>query len=528
MKQLITGASIYTMDPGIGVVEAMVVDEGRIIAVGDRKTLGREHPHAGEIALSGGAVIPAFNDSHAHVLLLGQDLTRCNLTGCRTRPQVIDALSRWRDALPPGSWLMAWNFDAANFHEDRPLSSLDLDPVFPHIPVVISDQTKHALRLNSEAMNRCGISASTPDPEGGIVERDSQGRPLGIFREMSAMALVESAMPAPDRDEVVRCLGAAMVYLEEKGILAATEAYAGNWYPLEEKLAAYNQVLEAGGPVRITLLPDFPAADRAGWIDAGPDRLAPRHPDLRVGPLKLMADGAISAQTAALSIPYEPSYAQASDSRGHLAISAEELKTRVLRAQRAGWGTATHAIGDRAIRMTLEAIEEAGRTCPRPDLHHRIEHAILLDASLCRRLAAAGVMIGAQPQLLLEMGDNHYKAVGNRSQKEKPYRSLLRAGVPVGFGSDLPVVDGDPILGWRAAVNRLTRGGRKLGAREALSPLEALACYTGGSARIGGDGEIGLLTPGKQARFAVLSHRPEQIEEEDITVTGVSTKILNT
>lgn len=523
MKQLITGTPVYTLDPRFGVAQAMVTDQGRILAVGELRTLRSDHPDARETAIDGGAIIPAFNDSHAHILLLGQDLTRCNLADCLTRDQVLERLRQWHAEHPLDDWLLAWNFDATNYAGDNPLSSLDLDPAFSRIPVVISDKTKHAVRLNSAAMAMCGISASTPDPNGGIIQRDSTGNPTGVFCEMAAMALVESAMPDPGTSGVELWIRTAMAYLEEKGILAATEAFAGNWYPLESKLAAYNRVLENGGPIRITLLPEFCAADQAGWIDSRPDHLNHLHPDLRIGPLKLMIDGSISALTAALSSPYEQSSTQ-----GHLALTGEELERRVLMAQKAGWATATHAIGDRGIQITLEAIEAAQRTFPHPGLHHRIEHAILLDASLAGRLAAAGIMIAAQPQLLLEMGDNHHAAIGKRSFKEKPYRSLLQAGVCVGFGSDLPVVDGDPILGWRTAVTRQTRAGKVLGHEEALSPLEALACYTNGSARIGGDREIGTLVPGKQARFAVLSHCPEKIAQEDITVTGVSSQILVT
>ena len=521
MKYLVAGAPVYTLDERYGIAQAMIVEDGWIVAVGDRKLLHDAYPTAKALDIDGAAVIPAFNDSHAHLLLLGQDLTRCNLGECRTKDQVVDALHHWMDKNVSESWIMGWNFDAANFQSATPLSCKDLDKVSCLKPVMISDKSKHAVLANSVAMKAAGIIKSTPSPHGGIIERDLTGQPLGVFREMSAMALIESAMPDPGQKGIVKSLHAAMKYLEKKGILAATEAFAGNWYPLAGKIAAYNRILKEGSPVRITLLPEFVAAKKAGWLESKSIRDLNLHKDLRIGALKLMADGAISARTAALFTPYENSTAQ-----GKLALEKDELKHRLLQANQAGWATATHAIGDLAIQITLEAIEEAQFTYPNTALHHRIEHAILLNKSLINRLAAANIMIAAQPQLLLEMGDNHYAAVGERCFNEKPYRSLLHSHVELGFGSDLPVVDGDPILGWRAAVTRQTRSGMAIGPGEALDPMAALKCYTIGSAAVGGDCEVGTLVPGKQARFVVLSHRPEMIVEEDIKVIGVSSQIL--
>ncbi|MFH1156309.1 MAG: amidohydrolase [Pseudomonadota bacterium] len=521
MNYLITGSPIYTLDVDYGVVQAMVVKDGLVAAVGERKTLQNQYPDARKVDLEGGAVIPAFNDCHAHLLLLGQDLMRCNLMGCTTRAQVLAALLRWQDKNPSSPWIMGWNFDAANYREALPLSCTDLNEVSRHQPVIISDQTKHAVMVNSAAMEQAGISADTTDPKGGMIERNPSGNPTGVFREMAAMELMESAVPDPGVEGICRALGVAMDYLEKKGILAATESLAGNWYPLAGKISAYNRVLEKGGPVRITLLPEFISAQKAGWLEREAIACLHLHEDLRIGPLKLMADGAISARTAALTLPYENS-----TSLGHLTLEGDELDRRVRMAQQAGWATATHAIGDRAIQVTINAIEKARQDCARPGLRHRIEHAILLDARLCQRLAALEIMISAQPQLLLDMGDNHFAALGDRSFSEKPYLSLLQAGVLLGFGSDLPVVDGDPIPGWRAAVNRQTRAGMVLGRQEGLSPLTALECYTKGSAALGRDTALGTLAPGKQARFVVLSHRPELIAEEDIKVVEVSSRIM--
>lgn len=521
MKYLLAGAPIYTLDERYGVAQAMVVEDGWIVAVGDLKLLHDAYPTAKALDIDGAAVIPAFNDSHAHLFLLGQDLTRCNLGECRTKDQVLDALQHWMDNNVSEPWVMGWNFDAANFQASSPLYCKDLDEVSCVKPVMISDKSKHALLANSVAMKVAGITRSTPSPHGGIIERDPTGQPMGVFREMAAMALIESAMPDPGQEGVVKSLHAAMEYLEKKGILAATEAFAGNWYPLTGKIAAYNRILKEGSPVRITLMPEFIAAKQLGWLESKSIHELNLHKDLRLGPLKLMADGAISARTAALFNPYENSTAQ-----GNLALEKDELKHRLLQAHQAGWATATHAIGDLAIQITLEAIENAQFTHPNVGLHHRIEHAILLNKILIDRLAAANIMIAAQPQLLLEMGDNHYAAVGERCFNEKPYRSLLNAHIELGFGSDLPVVDGDPILGWRAAVTRQTRSGMEIGPGEALSPLAALKCYTSGSAAVGGDCELGTLIPEKQARFAVLSHRPEMIVEEDLRVIGVSSQIM--
>jgi predicted amidohydrolase YtcJ len=404
-----------------------------------------------------------------------------------------------------------------------------LDAVCADRPIYLNHVSKHGAAVNSRALQLAGITRDTPDPDDGVIVRDADGEPTGILLE-SAANLVSRHIPKPTQAELVQAVHRACNDLARRGILAASDAATG-WHDLEAEVAAYAQALAEGAPVRMTLMPLYGAAQRAGWLEqseqAGeatgfrPQPPSP-HPDLRWGAVKLFADGAFTTRTAALRQPYADT-----PTTGVLMYEPDDLIERIVTVHRAGWQCAVHAIGDRAIELVLQGYRRALEAYPRPHHRHRIEHAMLMADDLLAEMQALGVVVVPQPEFLWWLTGAYLKGLGERAVSLMPFRSWLRAGVALGFSSDQPVVPGEPILGWRAAVTRTSRDGTCLNPDETLDPLTALQMFTVGAAYATCDDAIGSLAPGKQARFMALSHPPEQIADADMQVVATSWEVLS-
>jgi predicted amidohydrolase YtcJ len=242
-----------------------------------------------------------------------------------------------------------------------------------------------------------------------------------------------------------------------------------------------------------------------------------KHPDLRLGAIKLYIEGALGPRTAALKEPY----ADGSQSTV-LIYPPEEFDRRVLAAHRGGWQIGVHAIGDLAVELTVQAYAMAQTTFPRPDPRHRVEHCFLTDGEMIRKMVRFGIIAAVQSEFLYHVSHYYRPALGDRTGRGMPIRTWIQAGVAVAFSSDQPVVPGDPIEGWRAAVNRKHKTGSSVAPEEGLDPLTALKCFTVNSAHAIFDDEVGTLAPGKKADFAVLSHPPEKILDADMKVITTS------
>jgi len=517
---LLEGAPIHTLDREGRVAEAMLVEGGLIKRTGSRSELRADHPSARRISLDGGAVVPAFNDCHMHVLHLGLNLGRPDLRSCLSVAEIQAALEGWAAANPEAGWVIGHSYDQNRLAEGRHILRQELDRVGGGRPVFIFHLSGHAAVASTRALELAGVDGQTPDPPDGRIVRDESGRATGLLLEMATL-LVEEAMDRPGLEEMVSAILAASRDLAARGILIASDAFVGMWHDLETEWRAYARACEMGGPVRLTLMPDLDAAEALGWLDRSRVRPPAAHPQLRLGAMKIMADGALTSRTAALHEPFED---QAT--KGILLHEPEELRRRIVRAHQGGWQVAVHAIGDRAIDLALDGLEEAQRRAPRPGARHRIEHCMIMSPSILDRLAGGGIVACAQPEFMLWLAHAYRQGLGPRAERLMPYRTWLDRGIPLCFGSDQPVVPGDPITGWRAAVDRKGRDGTVLGAEEGLTPLEALKAFTVGSAYATFDEAVGTLTPGKAARFVVLSLPPEEILDPEMRVVAASHQLL--
>jgi predicted amidohydrolase YtcJ len=518
MEYLIEGAPVYVMDAANTIAEAMVFSGGKVLAVGDRHSLRERFARARRLPADGSAIIPAFNDCHAHLLRLGQDMTRADLRYCRTVQDIKRAL--WANDLPrENGWLIGVNYDQNILPGRFNLGLDELDSIGGDRPIYLFHLSRHEGMANSKALSLANITSETPDPPEGKIERDESGRPTGRLLEM-AVRLAEDVLPEPSDNELENAIQAALEHQAKMGVLSATDATSGKWFGMEREWSAYSRVLSEKSPVKVTLMPDVEVCLHHGWMDRECVELPPAPRGLRLGPMKIIADGAITNQTAAVSRAY------VQGGFGFLIYPEEDLKAMIIQAHRGGWRCAVHAIGDRTIDICLAAFAQAESAFPRPGVRHRLEHCMVVNDRINRIMAQYGVIPCPQPEFIYHLGHAYRRCLAERADSLMPYRSWLRAGLTPAFGSDQPIVTGNPILGWKAAVERRTRDGDTLGAEERLEPLEALRAYTATSALACGDEDTGSLEPGKEARFVVLSHDPESILNNKIHVVTTSVELL--
>ncbi len=494
---LLINGRIYTMDPQCPRASALAVCGGRIRAVGgdDLRTLAG--PGTEVVDLEGRTVLPGLTDSHLHLTWFALGLQQVDLTGTASLADVRARLAERVAVTPAGEWILGRGWHQEEWPDRRFPTAADLDAVAPDHPVLLVARSGHALVANSAAMERAGVTAGTPDPPGGRIVRDEAGRPTGLFLE-DAMRLIQAAVPQPDAEAVLRALPAALDHLARLGLTAVHDM--GDLVSFE----AYQRHREDGAPFSLRIVFYLPLE---GLDPARALRLRSGLGDdfLRIGGVKVFADGALGPRTAAMLEPYigEP------ENRGILTLEPEKLRDVVRRTAEGGLALAVHTIGDRANRLVLDALEALPPE-NRARLRHRIEHVQLIHPDDIGRLATLGVVASMQPIHAVQdapMADRYWGPA--RCATAYAWRSLLDAGAVLAFGSDCPVESPNPFLGIHAAVTRSRPDG--YGGPEGWVPAqritveEAVRAYTWGAAWAAGmEGRLGTLTPGKWADLVVL------------------------
>lgn len=530
---LIANATVRTLDPACPLATQVAIRGGRIVGVGrDGEFDALVDAQTRRIDLRGRIVTPGFHDSHMHVLPFGVFLGRADLSpgaGVRDASALARALREWADRNPTSEWALGSGYDQNAFPGARHPTRRDLDALLPGLPACAQHASGHAAVANSEALARAGVTRSTPDPPGGTIVRDAAGEPTGLLLE-TAVDRVMACVPQPSLAELTAAALRAGRELLRVGVTSASDMCL-SWIGGAQAIPAYRAAVEQGYVVRTGLCPslaDFgpPAAvpDRAAFErDSG----LPVGDTLRLGPAKLFADGALTTRTAAVREPFADGAGE-----GRLMHEPEELTAYVHAAHARGWQVATHAIGDRAIALALEAYATVEDGAPSRERRHRVEHAMLLDDGTMDRFAEVGAIPTMQPEFLARLGDAYVLALGEaRAARLNPYRSLRDRGVPVAFGSDCPVVPGRPLDGMRAAVARRTPSGRVLGAEQALTPFDALWNYTVGAAHaVFQEAATGRIKPGMWADLAVLTHDPatvDGLEAAEVVAAFVAGRIVS-
>ncbi len=520
---------IYTMDDGQPQVQALAVSGNRVLAVGESVAM-RDllRPGGRAVDLAGKAVVPGLIDAHVHFgwHSLAVYQKRVDLDSVPSKEEALARVAAAAARTPPGRWIQGAGWNKNLWHGAQFPTAADLDSVAHQHPVALSDKSHHATWINSRALQAAGITAATPSPEGGEIVHDGAGQPTGMLLE-TATDLVFRAIPQPDVAEMVAALRQGIAQAQALGLTGIHD-------PGHSTVLAAMQVLHAGGELGLRAVMHIPSDDMDAAIQLGlRSGLGDEH--LRLGGVKIFADGALGPQTAHMLSPYEGMPGE----RGMPTRSAAELAALVGRANAAGLAVAIHAIGDAANRTALDAIQEAQRAehegsapAPRPTMPNRIEHVQLLHADDVPRLAALGVVASMQPIHAtsdMEMAERYW---GDRCVQAYAWRSVLGDGGVLAFGSDCPVETLDPLAGIHAAVTRRRADGSPgphgwiPGQR--LTVVEAVRAYTLGAAHASGEAHLkGSLCPGKVADLVVLSHDIFQIDPVEILDARIEMTVLD-
>ena len=523
---LLTNARVRTLEgPGREeVAPAVAIWRDRVVAL-------EEVPAHRTIDLGGAVVTPGFHDAHNHMAWYGLSLAEVDLR-VPTLDDLYAAIAERHASAPEGEWIVGAGYDENKLgaHPDRDA----LDRAAPGRKVWLKHTSGHMCVVNGPLLAELGLADSPTTVTGGLVVTDAAGRPTGLLQEQAQQLLNPLVLPYPVDTLVDAVERAGLVYLSQ-GITSVTEAgVGGGWIgksPVE--VAAYQRAREQGRlPVRVELMVAADvlhglAAHASDDLTLGLDlgvRTGLGDDRLRIGPVKVFSDGSLIGHTCAMT----EDFADTPGQRGFLQDDADALRTLIVEAHRSGWRVAAHAIGDAAIDLVLDAVEEAQRRWPRHDVRHRIEHFGVSRPDQVARAAALGVVPVPQGRFVGEIGDGMLRALGpERAGWAYRYRSLLDAGIVVPGSSDRPVVDGSPLLGMHDMVNRLTDGGRPCGPEEAISGLEALAAYTLGSAYAShAERDRGTVAVGKYADLAVLSDDPATVDPEAIRDVEVISTVL--
>jgi predicted amidohydrolase YtcJ len=525
---ILTNGAVHTLATARPRAEALAVAGGRISFVGDNATaLKRRGPSTRVVDLGGRMVLPAFQDSHVHLVTGGVELGLCDLNGLATQNAVFAKVREYAAAHPELAWVTGGGWDLPVFPRAHPRKE-DLDALVPDRPALLVAADGHSAWANSRALALAGIDAATPDPPGGRIERDPRtGEPTGTLRE-SAAGLVEKHVPELGPEDYLRGLRAGLALANRFGIASIVEASAG------PKLLDAYAALDRAGELSVRVLASLHVDTAKGVAEVGRlDELRRRYfgPRLRSTAAKIFVDGVMESHTAALLEPY----VDRPGDRGEPLLSPGALDALAVALDRAGFQIHVHAIGDRAVRMTLDALAAAGRANGSRDRRHHIAHLELIDPADVPRFAGLGV--AANFQALWAFADAYITDLTapilgpERSGRLYPIGSVARSGAVIIGGSDWSVSSMNPLEAIEVALTR--RGpdeapGEAWLADERVGLETMLRAYTvNGAWLCREEGSRGTLEAGRAADIIVLDRDLFEVPAQGISEAKVLLTLLD-
>ena len=504
---------VITVNSKDEIVEALAVRGRRILRAGDRSYVEQTiAPSTRVVDLAGRAMVPGFIDNHIHMTNSPQrQWVDCTYSSAPSISDLAQKIAERARTAKPGEWILGRGFQEARLAERRNPNRFDLDPVSSKNPVGIANREGMGWTFNTAGLRRIGVQDGTPDPAGGPMERDSEGRPLGPMWDNTREVFIRHNIPQFQLEDLIQGYRWIAGELNRYGVTTAFEAAIRNRI---ETQAWRCFDLQAQRLLRVVLGPypvsgeKWNAEGTAGKIvDTG---FATGIGDkwTKLGALQIGIDGGVIGQTAALFEPY--SNDPCGTRRGSFRITEELAKDLMLKAQTSGWQVGLICHGDGGISRALNAIACSLQQVRTNGLRHRLEHAYLWNPDLMDRMAELGVIWNTQPSLLEIVGrEGVYSQWGERARFAFPFKSLVRRGVIICGGSDWPVGLYNPLIGLDILVNHRfgpEEGGEVLNADECLSVLEAIRVYTyNGAYTAFEEGNRGSLEQGKLADMVVLS-----------------------
>ena len=533
MDLILFNGTIHTVNEDQPVAEAVAIQNGRIRLVGDNTSvLALKTRETRLIDLEGRLVVPGFNDCHLHLLAHGINIQRMDCGGVTSIDELVERGKRFikERNLAPGDWLLGYGWDERNYDEARMPTSEDLDRISTVHPIALTRVCVHSVLANGPAMERAGVTESTPQPAGGSFSVDAKKRPTGLFSE-TGRYLIYNEIPDPDVEEIKKILEQAATIAAEHGVtsIQSDDFEALNSKNWQDVIRAYTELGEEERlPVRVYQQCLLPQKERlAAFLAAG--YTTGKGDDLyRIGPLKLLTDGSLGSRTAFLLEPYE----DRTDTCGICVLSREELDALTDLAVENGMQLLYHAIGDAAMHLCFDAFSRVDETRGLEGARPGIVHCQVTDKALLSRFIQQDVLALVQPITLAS--DIHIldQRIGEkRSRHAYSYRYLMEKGVTVGLSSDCPVDSIDPLKNIYVATTRKDFNGfPETGWRpeECLSVEQAVYGLTMGAARCSFDEKVkGSIEQGKFADLAVLSDNIFEIKKEEIPNVRVCLTVMN-
>lgn len=525
---LING-KVVTVDPSFRIAEAIAVKGDRIVAVGSneeiRKFVGGETE---VLDLEGKMVLPGLIDSHIHMLGTGLSMF---MIDCRTPPRnsisdILDAVRKRAEKLRPGEWIEGRGWDQAKLAEHRFPTRWDLDKAAPENPVILTRTCGHIVVVNSRALEIAGIDRDTPQPIGGVIDKDETGEPTGILREAPAFNLVRRHIPPPTLERKVEAIEMASRALNEVGITGVIEPGLS-----AEDMRAYQRALSEGRlSVRVSMM--LRALEGGEPLEEGVRRI--REFPLLTGfgcnmlrflGVKLLIDGGIGGRTALLREPYEGE----PENYGVLTLPRESLQRLVDEANQQGMTVGVHCAGGRAMDIALEAFRETDRKRSIRGRRYTLIHAYQPSRENIETCRSLEVVVASQPSFLYYLGDSYYENVGpKRAAELLPHRSWIDGGVTVAFGTDSPVTPYNPFVSlWASIARRTEIKHLELGRGEKVTREEAIRMYTWNGAYASfTEGLTGSIEPGKLADLIIIDRDILTCPEDELRDVKVLRTIL--
>ncbi len=513
MDRLLVNANIYTLDDSAPRATTLAIRDGRIVEVGDSNLKAIASSDTQIDDLRGATVIPGLTDAHIHWAWTSRSLQEIDLFNVPTKDEALQRVSEAATRIAPDKWLHGQGWAQSLWPGGAFPTAADLDASVPDRPVLLKARSGHAAWVNGTALRLAGITDTTPDPKGGIIQRDAAGRATGILLE-DAMSLVDALVPTPSAAELANLMEQAQTLAWKSGLTGihdfdGPDCFEALQILYEQGRLGLRVVKNINDPyIKHAFALKLRWGFGSGW--------------LRLGGLKIFADGALGTRTALMIEPYEGE----PDNRGVVVTDKEDIYELVSAASRAGFPSTIHAIGDRAVHDVLDVYEavrheEAEQGIHPTERRHRIEHVQIIHPDDVHRLAELDIIASMQPihaTADYQMADRHW---GSRGQWSYNARLQIDAGARVAFGSDSPVEPFVPLKGIHAAVTRRradgTPGPDGWYPDARLSVTEAILGYTQGPAYAAGlEDRIGRIAPGYLADLVAFDRDVFSIPPDDL------------
>lgn len=517
MFQLFDNGNFVTFDATVPRAAALLLSGDQIMAVGKASDFSGL-PIRTRYDLGGRTVLPGLIDAHTHFTEFALQNIRVNLRDLTSYPAVLKTIREYVATMEPGEWILGGRWDRNIWQGGEKPHRRDLDAISTQHPIALSSKDGHSMWVNSTVLEIIGYSAETPNPPGGDIGRDPEtGELTGILKENALHPIFDNIVPPNE----TRMRQAVLQGIERAHALGLTGVHC---METPDTFRRYDRLCQEG-LLKLRVCHTIPDHFLDDAIRLGIQTYYGNE-WLRVGQVKIFSDGALGSLSAHMLEPYEGT----TDNYGIGTYTAEELVDLVMRANQHNLAVAVHAIGDRANRHVIDAIESARATTGHTHLRNRIEHVQLLHEADQPRLAQLGIIASMQPIHTVadvEIAERHW---GQRSRNAYVFRNLLNHGTHLAFSSDAPIETIDPFQGIYAAVERKYLNNPKAASwypDQKLSITDAVHAYTMGAAYASGEEQLkGSLSAGKLADFIVLDRDMFTDDTTEILKTRVDAVVM--